>query len=163
MKKLKVLVLALVLGAGITMGTHAIGFGAQFNANASSVFTPGVSLAFSFTHRVHTAFNWYFGDNTTIGITGDYWIFNPALVKFNSGSFRFHLGAGLYTNIIFADDTDWTGGIRFPVGFNLLVLKDFLEVYINVAPSVGIQFYPSFAMDKFFFPIALGARIWLFG
>jgi len=41
------------------------------------------------------------------------------------------------------------------------LFNDFLEVFAQVAPSIGVEFDP-ISFGKFFFPIAVGGRVWLF-
>ncbi|MDR2028328.1 MAG: hypothetical protein LBP93_02180 [Treponema sp.] len=146
----KILVCFVVLFAGICVGAYSFGIGLQFNGHASDVFSPGVALALSFTESTHLALNWYFGSVNNLGLTADYWAFTPGI---------FFLGAGLYAStLIGSDDFDLKGGIRFPLGISIKLAK--FEIYAQVAPSIGLKFYPSLGGDRFFFPFALGGRFW---
>jgi hypothetical protein len=157
-------IFAALLGLAVTTGVSAIGIGAQLNGNASDVFSPGAALALSPGDSTHLALNWYFGKNTnTLGVTADFWLLNPALASFDIGSFNFFLGAGLYGNLLLVQDGDssFRGGVRLPIGFNLTLNRRIFEFYVQMAPSIGLRFYPDFGgSDTFAFPFALGFRFW---
>ncbi|QQO08258.1 hypothetical protein [Breznakiella homolactica] len=158
--KIKVLVLSAVIAVVSAAGAFAFGLGVQFNGNVSdSDFSPGLSLAISSSRHSHYALNWNFSGSTNmIGLTADYWILNPKI----AGPLNFLLGGGLYANFLFSsDDFDFNAGIRVPIGVNLLLARNFFEVYGYVAPSCGVRFYPDFGFDDFFFPVALGVRFWI--
>ena len=161
--KIKVLVLALILC--ITAGTmvHAFGLGAQFNFSAGEIFAPGVSVLVSPADFAHLAFNWYidFDNVSIIGLTFDLVPLVLPISTFKAGSFNFTFGVGLYTNLILADERTITGGLRIPVGFNLLLGPRTFEIFTHVAPSFGVDLFPSLALSNPFFPIALGARLWI--
>jgi hypothetical protein len=153
----KLLVWFIILSAGISMGAHAFGIGLQFNGRASDVFSPGVALALSPKESIHLAFNWYFGSEKTLGMTADFWLFNPRIAS----SLHFFLGGGLYANMLIGSNNfDFKGGVRFPLGLNIKLAKDVFEIYVQGAPSIGLRFYPSLGGDRFFLPFALGGRVW---
>jgi hypothetical protein len=156
----KILVLV-ILGAGITMGAYSFGSGIQFNGNASDVFSPGVALSLSPKESTHFALNWYFGSENILGMTADFWLFNPQIASFGAGSLHFFLGGGLYTNMLISlNDFDFKAGVRFPLGLNIKLANDVVEIYVQGAPSIGLRFYPSLGGDRFFVPFALGGRFW---
>jgi hypothetical protein len=82
------------------------------------------------------------------------------LTSFGSGSLNLTLGVGAYANIVLKEDPDYNGGVRIPIGVNLLMGGNVLEIFTHVAPSFGVSFLPQISLDKAFFPIAIGARIW---
>lgn len=55
---------------------------------------------------------------------------------------HFSLGFGGYTKFYAGDDSDdvFEGGFRTPIALSLLLIDDFLELYVEVAP--GLDLYP---------------------
>ena len=161
--KIKIFVAAIILSMAVGARAHAFGFGAQFNFSAGDIFAPGAALLISPGDMTHLAINWYLDLDKVniIGLTLDVVPLNLPLSTFKLGSFNFTLGVGLFANIVFADDRAFNGGLRIPVGFNLLLGKRVLEIFTHVAPSFGLHFIPSLGLSKPFFPIAIGARLWI--
>jgi hypothetical protein len=160
--KIKALTAAVILSITTAAWVHGFGLGAQANFSAGEVFAPGAALVISPSDVTHLAINWFldFDQVNTIGLTLDVCPLNLAIVAFDSGSFNFTLGIGLFSNVVFTGDIGFNGGLRVPVGFNVLLGRKTFEVYTHVAPSFGLNFIPSLGFSKPFFPIALGARIW---
>jgi len=165
MKK-KILIAMVILSMMALTQVHGFGIGAQFNyaMGPNGLSAPGAALAFSPWRGFNIAGNWLLDNSVSIvGLTIDLRPLQVQLINFGLGSFNFTLDVGAYTNIKFANTTVVTGGLRVPVGLSLSLLGDFLEVYTHIAPSIGVQFSPSFDFaDQWFFPVALGARVWLF-
>jgi hypothetical protein len=163
--KVNALVLAGVLSLVVSTGASAFGIGAQFNGNASGVFVPGAALAISPNDSTHLALNWYLGEKTTtLGLTGDFWILDPAISSFSMGSFNFFLGVGLFGNLWLHDggNSSLHGGVRVPIGLHLYLNRQIFEIYLQAAPSLGLRFYPDFGgTDNFFIPFAVGFRFWI--
>jgi len=161
---MKKIMMAAVLILCISAGTkiHAFGLGAQVNFMAGKVFAPGASVVLSPTDYLHLAVNWYldFENVNTVGLTFDAIPLTLPIAKFGAGSFNFTLGAGFFSNIEFKKKPTVNGGLRIPVGFNLLLGKRIFEIYTHVAPSFGVRFLPNLGLTDPFFPIAIGARIW---
>jgi len=165
MKTKTLLVVAILSVAAITK-VHGFGFGLQFNFSTGGIFAPGAAVAFSPSDNTHLAFNWYLGSDKVniVGLTFDVCPLNLPIVSFGVGSLNFTLGIGIYANIViteYRNDRDVTGGLRLPVGFSLLLFRDIFEIYTHIAPSFGVVFVPSLGFTKPFFPIAVGARIWI--
>ena len=163
----KLLLAILVLSVGLGAKVYSLGIGVQFNMNAPGVFAPGVSVLYSQTRNTHFAVNWNFGETTnTVGLTADLWFFNPSIVNFKVGSLGFFLGGGLYAQTVMGKDFDldyfdYNLGLRVPVGVNVKLMNNLLEVFVQVAPSIGVSVYPEFGFDDHFtFPMALGLRFW---
>jgi len=100
-------------------------------------------------------------------VTGDYYIIdNPILSDINLG---WYLGLGGYVGLAHYSykSTDWNSfrfGARLPVGIYILPVK-FLEVFLDVAPSLGVGIYTGDYDDHFHFPegglgFDLGVRFW---
>ena len=160
--KCKTLVLTIILSVAAMVNVHSLGLGAQFNLNAGKVFAPGAALLVSPTRMTHIAFNWYVGEENTssIGLTLDLVPLKLPLSSFAAGSLNFTLGVGLFTNVVFLDDTEFNIGLRIPVGINVMLVNNVLEVFFHVAPSFGGDLLPSLEFRDPFYPLALGARIW---
>jgi len=159
--KIKALAAVLVLCAVTTARVHAFGLGAQFNFSAGEIFAPGAALVISPSNITHVAVNWYldFDNVNIIGLTLDVCPLALPLKTFSNGAFNFTLGVGLFANIEFTSDPGFNGGLRVPVGFNLVLGRAF-EIYTHVAPSFGVHFLPSMGLSDPFFPIAIGVQLW---
>jgi len=160
--KFKAILVAVILCVITTANVHSFGLGAQLNFSAGEIFAPGASLVVSPTDMTHLAINWFldFENTNIIGLTLDVIPLNLPLAVFRAGSFNFTLGLGLFTNIIFSGNPGIASGLRLPVGFNLLLGRNVIEIYTHIAPSFGISFLPRLGFSNAFFPIALGVRIW---
>ncbi|HKL85682.1 MAG TPA: hypothetical protein VJ861_05065 [Treponemataceae bacterium] len=160
MKK-KIMCLISVLFIFSATGLFAFGVGLQFNGNAGKVFNPGVALTAKFDGiPLVFAGNWYAGDNTSIGITGDYWVVNNSLGNLGKVSIMGFFGVGFYTNMFFGDEFQITGGFRIPFGLNTFLANGFFEPFLMIAPSFGLRFIPSFGTSNIFFPVSAGFRMW---
>jgi len=162
MKK-RILGLALAIMLISTAGLSAFGVGLQFNGNAGTTFDPGVSLTFKLDQvPLVFAASWNIGESVqTIGLTGDYWLFNKPITNVGSvGKLNWFLGLGFFANMIFANDFNMAAGIRIPFGLNMFIADGVFEPYIQVAPSFGIKVIPSLGADKLFWPVSAGFRIW---
>ncbi len=160
--KTKVLGLVAALAVLGTSSVFAFGIGLQVNGNAGEVFAPGAAITFKVDSiPLVFAVNWNAGeDTTTVGLTADYWGINKRLVSIGRTPLNWFFGVGFFVNTIFADEFALTGGIRFPLGLNMFVLDGFLEPFVQIAPSMGLQFIPSLGIDRLFFPISAGFRLW---
>jgi len=171
--KIKTLLAVVILSTAALTQAHGFGLGAQFNYYTGDILggnfsaPAGFSVLFSPSRSFHISGNWLFGDSANmVGLTLDVAPVNLKIIDFNVGSLNFTLGAGAYVNVLITGkylDTkfNFSGGVRLPVGLSLFLFNDFLEVFAQVAPSIGVDFNP-FGFDTLFFPIAVGARIWLF-
>jgi len=161
--KFKALAAIAIFSMVTVTGIHAFGLGAQLNLSAGRIFAPGAAVAVSPSDNFHLAFNWYLErDNTNIiGLTLDGIPLVIPISTFKAGSFNFNLGIGGYANLVFEKKKpNFDGGLRVPIGVNLLLGKDVFEIYTHVAPSFGISLLPRLYFSRPFFPIALGARFW---
>jgi len=79
-----------------------------------------------------------FADGANIFLSGDYRIINEReLVDF----LKFFLGVGAYAQLNF-DPTDFDFGARIPIGLQAFLLDGVLELFLEVAPTIG--FLPAF-------------------
>lgn len=160
MKKKIIVLMAALLLIGTT-GAFAFGIGLQFNGNAGDVFEPGAAVTFKVDSiPLIFAVNWYVGDDTSIGLTGDYWVFNKPLTNIGNAELNWFIGIGFFTNMTFADEFLFTGGLRVPLGLNMFLADGKFEPFLQVAPSFGIAILPALGTTTPFFPISAGFRIW---
>ena len=156
-----------VIPGGLPTLAKARALGAQANFSAGDILAPGAALVISPSSKTHMAVTWYLESDTTniIGLTYDVCPITLQIKSFKAGSFNFTLGVGIFSNTHFPEDRathdiSVTGGLRVPVGFNLLLAENFFEIYVHVAPSFGVLFTPELELEKPFYAYALGARIW---
>jgi hypothetical protein len=160
--KIKALAAAVILSVAAVTSAHSLGLGGQANFSAGELFAPGAALLISPSDITHLALNWYldFDRTNIIGLTLDVCPLTLPFVRFITGSFNFTLGIGFYTNIVFTGDIGFNGGLRIPVGVNLLLGRNVFEIFTHIAPSFGVHFIPSLGFAHPFFPVAVGARLW---
>jgi len=164
--KTKALIAAFIICMAATTRVYSFGVGGQLNFSAGEVFAPGAALVISPNETTHIAVNWFLGsddrdDVNTICLTFDKTLITLPISTFSAGTFNFTLGAGLFTNFLLSDhDPGFNGGLRIPIGLNVMLGKNIFEIYTHVAPSFGIRFAPSLGLTKPFFPFALGVRVW---
>ena len=165
--KLKIIIAAFGLFALEATNIHSLGFGAQFNIGAGDVFAPGAALVLSPSTNMHLAGNWFVDpiNGSTVALTVDRTVFTFPLHTFDIEmieTFNLTVGGGIFAKVTFGDDAAFNGGFRLPVGLNIFLLRNVLELYTHLAPSLGLRFIPNFGLSNPFFPIAIGARVWLF-
>ena len=160
--KIKALVAAVILFVAVETQVHPFGLGVQVNFSAGDIFAPGAALLISPSNITHLAINWYLDlDKVNIvGLTLDLCPLSLTITSFKAGSLNFTLGLGLFANILFACDPGFNGGLRIPVGFNIMLGQRVFEIFTHVAPSFGVRFLPSLGLSNPFFPIAVGVRLW---
>jgi len=182
MKK-KILLVAVILCIFTVSQVHSFGVGAQANFYADfgeeGMYAPGFSLLLSPSRTFNIAANYYIDvySDSIVGLTMDFvptgLVFNISrsgmtlLANPKAWAFNFNLGLGGFFNIRFAeffnfqDEVTVAGGVRFPIGFNFLFAGHRFEIFTHVAPSLGINLSPKFEFSNPFFPVALGARLWV--
>jgi len=140
----------------------------------------GFSFLLSPSRQLNFAGSYYFSETThIIGLTADFCpeAFNFRLVGSRmtllsnprAWSLRFGVGIGGYANFWLIDSDnndkfnrmDFTGGLRIPVGLSLNLANGRFEVFGHVAPSIGVRVAEVSPFMDWFFPVAVGARIWL--
>ncbi|MFP3089244.1 hypothetical protein LQZ21_02835 [Treponema sp. TIM-1] len=171
----KVLICALLLFLTLTAGTFAdhpsgTGIGLDFRYGVTGGFGPALSLKLPVV-PVYWGIglgidrNWF-----GLNVTGDYYFIDKVLVpEINLG---WYLGLGGYTGLwIWQDnyhpawakdddlDMSLTMGLRFPIGLSWQPL-DFLEVFMDVAPSLGLWVIP-FRFPDWDVNFDLGVRFWI--
>jgi opacity protein-like surface antigen len=172
MKKLILIVLlGLVIATAGVFADHPAGWGigveGQYNF-AWEGFEGGSGAALSLKAPqlpIFWGISLSFRDDTFgISVTGDKYITDKALIPdINLG---WYLGLGGYVGLL-----HWSGynminfGARLPIGLSWRPL-DFLELFLDVAPSLGLGIYfGDYVGDNFEFPegglgMDIGVRLW---
>jgi hypothetical protein len=167
-------ILAVVLTAG-AFADHPKGWGigveGQYNlawdgfdgagGAALSLKAPGLPIFWGINLEIR---NHLFG----VSLTGDYYFIDELLVK--NINFGWYFGFGLYGGMWRYDygAADWNSfrfGARLPIGLSWQPLK-FLELFLDIAPSLGMGIYTGNYSDDFHFPegglgLDFGIRFWL--
>jgi len=154
----------------------------EFEYSEESPKTPdlGFSLLVSPSRQLNFAGSYYFNKTThIISLTGDFCpeaftfkLFGSGMTLLSNPSawwFSFGFGLGGFVNLWIVDsdeDESINGlpvslGLRIPLGFNLNLANGFFEVFAQIAPSIGVRLGEASPFADWFFPIALGVRIWL--
>ncbi len=158
MKKTRALLLAavLLLAAGGTVSARsgfAIGGeGALYLAGAGGL-PMSAMLTFHFP-QVPLMFGIGVQNPFAIAITADYWAAHGNLVSILS----WYAGVGLYASLDFNGGNAAIGG-RVPIGLQLWPIGNVLEIFVEIAPAVGVVLVPT-GFD-WHLQGAVGLRIWL--
>lgn len=99
----------------------------------------------------------YFG----LGVTGDYYLIDQRLV--DSINFGWYFGVGGYAGLGFYGDLALSLGARLPIGIYLIPLETdalSLELFLDIAPSLGLQALPSFHFPAGDLGVDMGLRLW---
>lgn len=149
----KVLILAAVLLAFASISAFSWGIGIQ---GGSDVVRGGGAGAVTFKlDSIDLIFGVEFPsfDPFEVGVTADYWFFNPTIAN----PLRWYLGVGGFAAIS-TRNSEFSAGARVPVGLNMF-LADFFEIYLQVSPGIrlgiGNGVHPSFVL-----PANFGLRFW---
>jgi len=157
----RIALIIIILFLGLTK-SFPMGIGIQGNYNAGEVFAPGVALTFKLDQTpLYYALNWNISENNVnLGATADYWLINHNLTNISGNPLNLHLGVGAFLNLGFGKEFNMSTGLRVPVGVNMYLAEGRFEPFLELAPSFGLRFLPQLAIDRAFFPIHLGFRIW---
>ena len=146
---LLVLSAASVFSLGIGLRGN-YGFGDRFGA--SLFISPGKKAGMG---GAHFGINyWINKDAVSFGGTMDYWLFNPNI----TGPLNFYLGAGLFASISFGDPLALVAGLRVPIGLDLNF--DRVDVFLEVAPQIGLSLLPTIGLNNGWGTAAVGVRFW---
>jgi len=155
MKKALILVgLALVLA----IPAHSFGIGAAYNINVLDAATPGAALSFKLDGLPLIGVSGLFGtDLLIVGSTFDWWLYQQQLGGTMLGLYA---GVGGYASIIMVGNNAWLdGGVRVPVGINIYPIP-VLELFLEIAPAVGITLSDPVVFPEFGLQGAFGFRFW---
>ena len=94
-----------------------------------------------------------------MGLSGDYYLVEGVLVS--DINLHWFAGLGAWANLgFFSNDAYISFGGRLPIGLSWHVIE-ILEIFLDVAPSLGVQVTPKFYFPSGGWPIEIGIRIWL--
>lgn len=148
--------LLLVAAAG-AFASSGMGIGGAFNLEivgpSGAGATPGLSALFSPPGvPIMIGAGAILGsDQTSVLLTVDWWLYQQPLVW----KLGIYIGPGLY--LVIADPFQL--GVRVPVGFQIFPLEP-LEVFLEIAPQLGIGFGDPVTFPEFSLVGALGVRFW---
>lgn len=135
----------------------AFGIGAQGGANVGRSTTGSAALTFKLDDVPFVfAVTARFGDSMAVGVTADLWMSNANF----AGPLNYFYGIGGYGTIVLGDNVAFSGGVRVPLGINMFVLEKFIEPYLMVAPSFGVNLAKGAELFDWFFPVNFGIRFW---
>jgi hypothetical protein len=147
-----VAVLALASTSAFARGSSwAIGGEAVFPFAGTSLPTSGM-LTFK-VPTVPLMFAVGITNPPAIGVTVDYWFVNTKI----TGPLDFYAGVGGYASIAW-EPSGVAVGARIPLGLQLWPFGQTLELFLEVAPAVGISVIPT--AFEWHFMGALGLRFW---
>jgi hypothetical protein len=140
------------LGVGVLWRGN-IGFGGGIGHGiALSLHVPKIPIFWGIDFHLN-------GNDIGLGVTGDKYIYDETLIEI----VHWYLGLGGYVDLYLADDAIIDFGARLPIGLSWHFLK-ILELFVDVAPSIGIGLYTHGSGDIDFphtpFPVEIGIRIW---
>jgi hypothetical protein len=157
MKRIRIIIIAIMLLAA-TGAFAAGGTGLAVGGEAALSFagTGGLpTSAMLMLHFPRFPLMLGIGANTTpaIGLTADYWAAEGRIVSI----LDWYIGIGGYL-VLDLNPADISLGARIPIGLQIWPLRRTLEIFIEVAPAVGVSLIPT-GFD-WHLQGALGLRIW---
>jgi len=161
MRYMKILVLTAVLMIVSVSGAFAFGIGLQLDGGPSgsgNSFGPSVTFKLDKYPVVFAANLDVTDEYFSLGLTGDWWMFNKQIDS--SLPVKWFFGYGFFGRIGLGDPFALVAGGRLPVGINAFFNDGFIEPYLQIAPSLGIQFSPKFHLPEWYLPVSLGVRFW---
>jgi hypothetical protein len=165
-KGLLVLALFAIVTIGTVFADHPDGFGVgvagRYGIGDIGGFGAGLSLkipSIPIFWGVNYGFN---SDYLGIGITGDYYLIDKALVR--ETGLNWYMGVGGFFDTLIADDFIVLDiGTRVPIGISWQPVS-LLEVFFGIAPSIGFEIVASGTYTGggiiWGIPVELGFRLW---
>ena len=154
----KVVIIIIVLTVLSFGNLFAFGIGGSFTLNVMESGTQGAALSVKLD-QLEPILGMSFSsgeDSFSLGLTADWWMYRSPLI----GIINIYAGPGFFMNVANAnDDTLVDLGLRIPVGFQVFPL-DPLELFLEFAPSVGVQFSNPVTFPNWSVQGAFGFRFW---
>lgn len=157
MKKVLIVVFAIMLLA--TTGAFAAkGSGFAIGGEGSLYFAgsgglPSSAMLLLHLPQIPLMFAIGVSNPFAIGFTVDYWFAHGNLVSI----LDWYAGVGGYLSV-YTDPTNVVVGGRIPLGLQIWPFGQTLEIFIEVAPAVGVVIVPT--AFEWHFQGALGLRVW---
>ena len=141
------------LGIGIVAGPHFSEGGAGTDVGLS-LKLPSMPIFWAVRLGINSNY-------TSLGITGDHYFIDEALLRDGKLRLDWYAGLGGYASLGFGnDDANAAIGARVPIGLSWHITPEF-ELWLGIAPSLGLSILPEFNFPDWFIPGELGLRIWL--
>ena len=168
----KKVIIAIALAAILVTGTafaadvhpNGLGIGALWGGNAvwGGNGTIGNSVALSLkvpSVPIFWGISFHLGGALSLGVQGDSYILGSQLIP----TLSWFLGIGGYVNLVLGNEAYIGLGARLPIGLTWQPI-DILEIFLNVAPSLGLGFWTA-GNGGIHFPDGgigweLGIRLW---
>jgi hypothetical protein len=154
----KFLTLAAVFCLVSSLQAFSLGLGVEVTAPLSSAGAGGGLAATFKLDKVPYVFGVGFSatpNGAHMGATADYWMAGGRLIDF----LNWYAGPGLFVDLNTGSGSSFGAGLRIPVGLNAYVFKKTLELFVEVAPALGVDVnpvqFPTFDLQS-----ALGFRFW---
>jgi hypothetical protein len=156
MKKIGLLVLALVLIASSAAFAKSAGFGIGIEGSIDALGgLPSQALLtmkfqqLPFVIGIGTTI----GENTfNLGMTLDWWLYHAHLV----GILDIYIGPGLFLGLT----PDFTLGGRVPIGLQIWPIGQVLELFLEVAPAMVFIGAPGITIPNLHLQAGFGFRFW---
>ncbi len=157
----KVIFIILVLTVLAFGNLFAFGIGGSFTLDVLESGTRGAALSVKLDQLepiIGVSFSSGTSGNNSysLGVTADWWMYREPLI----GIVYMYAGPGTYVNVANANDETLVDlGLRIPVGIQVFPL-DPLELFLEFAPSVGVQFSNPITFPNWSVQGAFGFRFW---
>jgi hypothetical protein len=136
-----------------------LGFLGRNNA-ALALHLPGMPIYWGVALDMFSSGWW------SVSVSGDYPVLKGQFLPW----FGYFIHAGAYARVSGWNTDDGgigvSGGVRVPLGLRFIFFKNFLELFVDAAPSLGLGtgiygHYSSFYFPDFGIPGEVGFRVWL--
>ncbi len=155
MKK-KIIAIAVILLVITAASSFAIGIGGAFGFDpiGSSPYSGALSLKYSDWPLLGISASGN-SDQFNLGLTADWWLYHEHL----AGILNLYAGLGGYGVLGLGNSTNFQIGARIPVGLQIFPI-DVLELFLEVAPAVGVTLGDNFSFPNWGLQSAVGFRFW---
>lgn len=151
----KILIVAALLMVVCVGGAFAWGIGIQGGGGYPDYGNAAITFKLDTVPFVF-ATNFTFRDGFGVGLTGDYWFLNDNIV----GPLNWFIGAGAGISLGGFNDNLILGlEGRLPIGLNMYLVDGFIEPYVQVVPSVGLNVLPEIGL-RWGVTGNIGIRFW---
>ena len=139
------------LGAAVTYGLSSNDnhVGGVLSINTPAIPGTVQNIAFSFNE-----------DYFNFSLSDDWWVIQENIAN----DLDLYIGLGFYAGVARMEsegDSNWdfSLGGRVPVGLTMMPI-DFLELFFEIAPAMGLGFEPEIYFPAWYVQGALGLRLW---